>query len=144
MKALTLHQPVATLMGLKDIENRKWKPHDRVIGQRIAIHAGKTWNPEYALWARRLSAHDLRIGEAVKKAAGIKGAIVSTAIVVAWYDKEKDHYLGTAEEIRYIKRSPWFMGPVGWLMTDFVFLDPVVECKGALGLWRVPESLGIK
>ena len=44
MKAITLHQPWATLIaeGIKTIETRSWAPPSYLIGQRIAIHAGKT------------------------------------------------------------------------------------------------------
>lgn len=43
MKALTLHQPWATLIGLgvKSIETRSWAAPKSLIGQRIAIHAAK-------------------------------------------------------------------------------------------------------
>lgn len=43
MKALTLHQPWATLiaLGVKRIETRSWRAPQALIGQRIAIHAGK-------------------------------------------------------------------------------------------------------
>lgn len=44
MKALTLHQPWASLiaLGVKTIETRSWRAPQALIGQRIAIHAGKT------------------------------------------------------------------------------------------------------
>ena len=43
MKAITLHQPWATLIadGAKTIETRSWRPPQTLIGQRIVIHAGK-------------------------------------------------------------------------------------------------------
>ena len=43
MKALTLHQPWASLIaeGPKTVETRSWSAPAWVIGQRIAIHAGK-------------------------------------------------------------------------------------------------------
>ena len=43
MKALTLHQPWASLIadGRKAIETRSWPPPRGLIGDRIAIHAGK-------------------------------------------------------------------------------------------------------
>lgn len=43
MKALTLHQPWATLIALrvKTIETRSWRAPESLIGQRIAIHAGR-------------------------------------------------------------------------------------------------------
>ena len=51
MKALTLHQPYATLIahGAKTIETRGYAPPHQLVGSRIAIHAGKTlaegWAP---------------------------------------------------------------------------------------------------
>ena len=41
MKAITLHQPWASLVavGAKTVETRSWKPP--CIGERIAIQAGK-------------------------------------------------------------------------------------------------------
>ena len=43
MKALTLHQPWASLIALgpKTVETRSWSAPAWVIGARIAIHAGK-------------------------------------------------------------------------------------------------------
>ncbi|MDE0344041.1 MAG: ASCH domain-containing protein [Deltaproteobacteria bacterium] len=41
--AITLHQPWASLiaMGLKAVETRSWPAPARLVGQRIAVHAGK-------------------------------------------------------------------------------------------------------
>jgi hypothetical protein len=36
--------------------------------------------------------------------------------------------------------SPWFCGPVGWVMTDVLVLPEAVPCKGAQGLWNVPDD----
>lgn len=43
MKALTIRQPYATLiaLGVKTIETRSWRAPQALIGQTIAIHAGK-------------------------------------------------------------------------------------------------------
>ena len=48
MKALTLWEPWASAIihGPKRIENRPWKPWDSVMGQRIAIHAGKRYDAD--------------------------------------------------------------------------------------------------
>ena len=47
MRALTLHQPWATLiaLGIKTIETRSWPPPAGMLGQTIAIHAGRTLEP---------------------------------------------------------------------------------------------------
>ena len=43
MYAITLHQPWASLiaLGIKTVETRSWPAPARLIGQTIAIHAGK-------------------------------------------------------------------------------------------------------
>ena len=43
MKAITLHQPYASLIveGHKKFETRSWAPPISLLGQRIAIHAAK-------------------------------------------------------------------------------------------------------
>ena len=43
MYAITLHQPWASLiaLGLKTVETRSWPAPARLVGQRIAVHAGK-------------------------------------------------------------------------------------------------------
>ncbi len=41
--AITLHQPWASLiaLGLKTVETRSWPAPARLVGQRIAVHAGR-------------------------------------------------------------------------------------------------------
>ena len=41
--AITLHQPWASLiaLGVKTVETRSWPAPARLVGQRIAVHAGK-------------------------------------------------------------------------------------------------------
>ena len=43
MYAITLHQPWASLiaLGIKTVETRSWAVPTRLVGQTIAIHAGK-------------------------------------------------------------------------------------------------------
>ena len=43
MYAITLHQPWASLitLGVKTVETRAWPAPARLVGQTVAIHAGK-------------------------------------------------------------------------------------------------------
>lgn len=52
MKALTIRQPWASLiaLGVKTIETRSWRAPQSLIGQTIAIHAGK-WTPRIGAFA---------------------------------------------------------------------------------------------
>jgi hypothetical protein len=124
MWALTLWRPWAWAIALpaslggKRIENRTWHPPARVLGQRIAIHAGKTWDAEGAEWiAHRFG---LRVPAAPQHPVGI---------------------IATARVVRAVERSddPWFIGPVGWVLDDVRPLARVVSCTGHQGLWRVPN-----
>lgn len=47
MKAISLHQPWATLimLGVKRVETRSWRPPEALIGQPIAIHAAQRLDP---------------------------------------------------------------------------------------------------
>ena len=78
MRALTLHQPWAQLMvwGLKNIETRSWAAPRNLVGQRMAIHAGKReprptgWNIEMqrVVLQRAGSSHSMPIGVVVATA----------------------------------------------------------------------------
>ena len=81
MRALTLHQPWAQLMvwGLKNIETRSWPAPSNIIGQRIAIHAGKR-KPRPTEW-------NIEMQRAVLQRAGGSrsmpmGAVVATAKLI--------------------------------------------------------------
>jgi len=56
---LTIIQPwaAAIALGPKRIENRTWRPSNRMLGEFIAIHAGKkvdtSWVTEAFIWDRR-------------------------------------------------------------------------------------------
>lgn len=47
MRTLTIRQPWAGLvaLGVKDVENRSWRPPDELVGERFAVHAGR-WDDE--------------------------------------------------------------------------------------------------
>ena len=37
--------------------------------------------------------------------------------------------------------SPWFVGPVGWVLRERTWLPTPVPCKGAQGLWTLPPDV---
>jgi len=131
MKALTLWQPWAHIVavGIKKVENRRWRPPRHAIGQRLAIHAGKVYDKEGADTIFRLSGFD------IPEDSCAKGAIIGTAKLVAHLDSTLglDSIVGEGQE-------KWFFGPIGWCLDDIKRCRPI-PCAGALGLWRVPEDI---
>lgn len=119
MTALTVCQPYAHLIavGEKAIENRTWATNFR--GQ-LAIHAGKS-----RAW---LDDDDER-----RHGALPFGAIVA----VAWMSGCR-----APEDLPpLMRRSPHANGPVCWMLSSVVRLPKPITCKGARGLWRVPDDV---
>ena len=133
MKALTLHRPWAGLIAarVKDLENRNWPPPASLIGQRLAIHAGKRWDNEGAGWAWGLleragwSDHDLGELFDACEPEGIVALVTVGAPVTA-------------------SASPWFIGRYGWPMLDVVRLPEPIPCRGAQRLWTVPDDVAAR
>ena len=124
MKCLSVQQPWAYLIccGIKDVENRSWKPKN--APGRILIHAGAKIDKE---------------GEAAVKQYGIKlpksytqGAIIGYVDVYGFTEHSD---------------SPWAFPAAEWkwlLRNAKMFKEPI-PCKGRLGLYDVtlvdPDNL---
>jgi len=117
MLALTLIQPWAWAIchAGKRIENRDWPPPARIIGQRIAIHAGKKRDDAALI-----------LSQGIRPPGELPSmAVVATARVTGVVEKSDDR---------------WFVGDYGWLLDEVRVLEVPVQCKGALGLWRLPPD----
>jgi hypothetical protein len=119
LRALTIHQPWAWAIAHagKRIENRTWKPPVSLVGSHLAIHAGKVFSDdgELSLILRGFDPPDTYV----------RGAIVAVAKVAGWVERSGD---------------PWFVGPIGWELSELRVFEPV-PCKGAQGLWLVPDGV---
>ena len=154
MKALSLHEPWATLIaiGKKSIETRSWRPPDYLIGKRIAIHAAKRKPDHSTLQAlmgdfellprgyqrqpltRCVFPNDLRPS----------GAIVATAVLKETHQVQqvlsKNKIYSESENIGrlilvdlYGDFSP---GRWLWILTDIEKVDPPIPAMGHQGLWE--------
>ena len=139
--ALTLWRPWPALMlaGPKSIENRNWCPPKYVIGKRIALHAGERFDEDGWLAAQTILsgyADAAKYQAAVMASMQAKG-IVGTAVVAGFMDRTRE----TATVKGAPFDSPWFFGPIGWILEDRTPLAVPVPCKGKQGLWRIPAEL---
>ena len=106
----------------KDIENRRWYPPHALIGERIAIHAGKTWDETGLEFIRSLGLECP--GDGPEHPTGIVG----TARLVGTVGRGETH-------------SRWYMGEVGWRLADVRELPAPLPCRGYQKTWTVPASL---
>ena len=136
MRALTLWQPWAWAVasGIKRVENRKWEPHAKMLGQRIAIHASMKWDKTSDAMLRRL----LHAEEpaAPTRAECLHGVILGTAVIDCVVTKSDD-----AERIAGPHQKRWFFGPYGWILRDIQMLVVPIACRGYQKLWTVSPSV---
>lgn len=140
MKAITVKQPWASAIasGMKTVENRT-RPHpwNKAIGQRIAIHAGQTWDrtadgyrpPLLTVWEA-----DLRnrwknsYPTAALLTYTIPGSLPQGFILAT----------ATLSSIHVCDGgcSEWAQpGQHHLTLTDIVTLQEPIAAKGQLGLW---------
>lgn len=140
MKALTVRGPWASAIALgnKRVENRTWRPHADVIGQRIAIHAGRACDADAEYFVRYVEDHKTA-ADVLRHAREHRGCVVAVATVarvVKYADAD------TAILWPDVPGDPrYFQGPLGWVLEDVVALAEPVPCKGRQGLWRLPEDV---
>jgi len=87
-------------------------------GKRIE---NRTWKPPKALIGQRIAIHGGKVPTAHEALADIK-YIFDPAFADPWFDIEVD-------------------GNVGWVLRDVIVLPTPIPCKGAQGLWDVPDSI---
>lgn len=153
MPALTLREPWATAVAWlgKRVENRDWTPPDMLSRFRLAIHAGKAFGPSEVADARRVNALladegvDLQVAEAGE--GYVLGAIVATCQVIGYVDARgarPQAFTPARRELIDVGAtiaSPWWAGPVGWVLTDVRRLRTPVPCVGRQKVWQVPTNL---
>lgn len=135
MRALSIQQPWAAAIacGPKRVENRTWTAPPRIIGQTVALHASK--GPDWDAPARAWTAAGLtpyRWGDPRRAwtASLVLGAIVALAEV------DECHF-GC-----WPACSEWAAaGQYHWQLANIRPLAEPVPCRGALGLWKLPEDV---
>ncbi len=142
MKALSVWQPWCwAIFNLppgrwKDVENRTW-PAPWVRGKWIAIHAAKKLDDVDAWFFIENAGGERPPSEHAMGDGGVPELTVSAII-------------GVVEVLDFITatspgpRSPWFVGPVGWVLGRRYRLPVPVPAKGAQGLWEVPADIEIE
>ena len=153
---ITLHQPWASLiaLGIKTVETRSWTAPARLVGQRIAVHAGK-----------RLVR---RPGDAIERELRARwggdwwviiptGAVVATAVLAGMAQVERAYLLegyavhdpatevGCAVGRGRTPIDPWGDFNPGrwlWFLDDVAALPEPVPAVGRQSFWRWVGNCG--
>lgn len=146
MKALTLHAPWAWAIahGPKRVENRTWKPPSALLGQRIAIHAGKNLGT--------ISERESCILALLN--AGVdppdewpRGRVLCAARLLGWISLDGSL---SGDAVRHACDSEWYCGPIGWVLDTVqavVQLAQLQRSAGSLGLGDIvpgPRAVSLR
>lgn len=148
MLALSVRQPWAhAIVHLgKRCENRTWSTRYR---GPVLLHAAKGMTrEEYEHVAFFAEYHYPAL--APKGAPDIalpafealhRGGIVGRAVIIDCIRSPGALPFGKSREWGDMHIKPWWQGPVGFILDEVEPL-PFVPCKGALGLFEVPDEMG--
>lgn len=140
MMVLSLSRPWpwVILRGGKRVENRKWPPPLKMVGEVIALHAANSWDNLNA----DISGAMYDLGMPMRTDAHPSGVIVGVARIVAivggpavstaTFDKYK--CLTPDSALPREQRERFFFGPFGWVLDEVRELRTPVKQKGAQGL----------
>lgn len=134
MLAISIKQPWTDLLvrGAKSIEVRTWLPPSKLIGEVVAIHAGKEHDGNAPEWARLAGAQThaiLRLG-----------GIIGTAKLVDFFHFSKDEW----NEFQAFHLNPlnwWTPGLCGWEFSEPIRFERIIPCKGQLRFWELDEVI---
>ena len=149
MKAITLWRPWASLCFVRDprtglyLKTIETRTHDRfkgLVGQRVAIHAGKAWHKEGAAEAVRwvMRTHDwsaLRADALIRSCQTPQGAVVGTAKVTA------ARWLSHADSGRALCDCTPERHLFGLVLTEQEKFDTPKLAVGKQGLWTWDEGV---
>ncbi|CAM4161224.1 hypothetical protein [Deinococcus marmoris] len=145
IRGLTLRHPWPQMFllddGPKRLENRDWTPPKAMVGQLLALHGGALPKSGERKYLDEIQAALRWVGEVFEDPdAG-----------VGFSDEELLNFctpgiFGVARLVDVVTTSddPWFVGDFGWVLADFVPIDPPVADRSPShqGLWQIePNTL---
>lgn len=147
MRALTLHQPWASLIAdhRKTCETRSWAPALDHVGQRLAIHAGRNMDDDAA---REFYPH--RKPGYLPRGAVVAVATLRCAFQVKGYQWDMrlarkiampGHVVGPWPKLRDYPDvdsfGDWSRGRWIWMLSDVKALPEPVTMRGWQGVWTM-------
>lgn len=143
--ALSFIQPWATAVLLhgKDVENRRWAPWPRIIGKRIAVHAGAKfdkgdqWNLKEQLAVDIIEPPQSALLGTVE----VMGYVHVEAFEAGhpnhpWFDGIHERRAQQALESRWRAADAKFL----WVLQNPIVLPEPIPCPGSLSLWHVQPA----
>ncbi|MFK7601866.1 hypothetical protein ACI3L1_06605 [Deinococcus sp. SM5_A1] len=145
IRGLTLRHPWPQMFLLDDepkrLENRDWTPPKAMVGQLLALHGGALPKPGERKYLNEIQSALTWVGEVFEDPdAGV--SLSDTELLT--FCTPGIYGVARLTEVVTQSDDPWFMGPYGWVLSDFVPIDPPVVDRSPShqGLWTIePNTL---
>lgn len=136
MKAITLYQPWASMIanGSKRSETRHWNPPQHIIGQYIAIHAGKNTDHVYEEERKKLPFGVIVCFARLSGASQVHRRIVEADGSECAYDR-RGMRIQTIDDYGNYEIGRWI-----WALDSVVPVKRYTPIKGKQGIWEVRDS----
>ena len=136
IRGLTLYRPwdVAMRELGKGIENRDWKPPAYLIGGYLALHSGQHWDAAGAETIAEITGRTLQEHLCPSGYITCVGKLTGYVEVDDWGRP----LFGGATVPAGMEQ--WLFGRYGWIVEERIAIEPV-PCKGAMGLWRLADTV---
>ncbi len=132
MKFLSLWRPwdwaIFDDVARKHIENRKWPPPIRMIGETIALQSVPRWDDNAIRWFIKIGLTHFPNRIELYPHDIIRGVVTIDRVVTEARTLPPD-------------QQRWFMGPFAWVLTDVKRFETPVPCKGGQGLRNLPTDV---
>jgi hypothetical protein len=144
VRAITLWQPWGSAIFCcgKPIENRDWPPPRWIIGEPLAIHAGKFYDVDGAAFGWPPDAPPIP-----RRGSVPHGSVIGVVRVTgATYHPRKPAEqlaLGPSREVLALspEQRRWLVGDYGWHLVDVRPFAVPVKCRGGQKIWILPGDV---
>lgn len=145
MKAITLHEPWASLIrdGRKTVETRDWPAPFFLVGERIAIHAGKKVDREFLLSVSPMPVHPGRVVATATLRGQMQVEVINEHGCGGHLVKSIVGRATTRTYIRPDRFGDFSVGRWLWILTDIQPLDPPILATGHQGFWNWDDGMGL-
>jgi hypothetical protein len=134
MRAITVHRPWSFAIAYlgKGVENRTRRTNYR---GEIAIHAGKVWSERGFAEIGRITGAPLTFWDSAETREA-QGIVAVATLADCHHADQCQRHVGGQLCSMWAEADAWHLA-----LRSTITLDEPVPCRGALGLWTVPDDV---
>lgn len=144
IRGLTLRHPWPRMFLLDDepkrIENRDWAPPKAMLGGLIALHGGLPPKPSDREYLKEIRGALSWVGDIFDDPDPVD--VFTDEDLLSEFCVSGIYGVARLADVVTVSDDPWFAGPFGWVLQDFVAIDPPLPDRSPShrGLWMIEDG----